>query len=44
MNGQNLFMLQRLIGMVKMRKDDLFVAFGDMEKTYYDRGEQEETV
>ena len=28
----NLFMLQRLIEMVKGRKEDIFVAFLDMEK------------
>ena len=28
----NLFMLERLIEMVKGRKDDIFVAFLDMEK------------
>ena len=34
---QNLFMLQRLIEMVKVRKDDRVVAMGNMEKAYYDR-------
>ena len=30
----NLFMLQRMIEMVKVRKECLFVAFNDMEKAY----------
>ena len=30
-------MLQRLIEMVKVRKDDIFVALGGMENAYYDR-------
>ena len=30
----NLFMLERLIEMVKGRKDDIFVAFLDIEKAY----------
>ena len=34
---QNVFMLQRLIEMVKVRKDDIFLVFGGMEKSYYDR-------
>ena len=34
---QNLCVLQRLINIVKVRKDDIFVAFGDMEKVYYER-------
>ena len=35
-NGQriNLFMLERMIEMVKVRKDCLFVAFIDIEKAY----------
>ena len=37
MNEQNLFILQRLIEMVKVRKKDIFVTLGDMEKAYYDR-------
>ena len=37
MNRRNLSMLQRLIEMVKVRKDDIFVVLGDMEKAYYDR-------
>ena len=36
----NLFMLERLIEMVKGRKEDIFVAFLDMEKAI----QQEETV
>ena len=34
---QNLFMLQRLIEMVNAKKHDIFVAFGNIEKAYYDR-------
>ena len=30
----NLFMLERLIEMVKGRKEQIFVAFLDMEKAY----------
>ena len=30
----NIFMLERMIEMAKVRKDCLFVAFMDMEKTY----------
>ena len=30
----NLFMLERIIEMVKGRKDKIFVAFLDMEKAY----------
>ena len=30
----NLFMLERMIEMVKVRKDYLFVVFIDMEKAY----------
>ena len=30
----NLFMIERLIEMVKGRKEEIFVAFLDMEKTY----------
>ena len=30
----NLFMLERLIEMVKGRKEEIFVAFLDMEKAY----------
>ena len=30
----NLFMLERMIEMAKVRKDCLFVAFIDMEKAY----------
>ena len=33
---QNLCVLQRLIEMVKVRQDDIFMALGIMEKTYYD--------
>ena len=36
-------MLQMLIEIVKVMKNDIFVALGDMEKAYYDI-EQEETV
>ena len=32
-----LFMLHRLIDMLKVRKDDICVALGNMEKAYYDR-------
>ena len=39
----NLFMLERLIKMVKERKEEIFVAFLDMKKAY-DRSEQKETV
>ena len=39
----NLFMFERLIEMVKGRKEEIFVAFLDMEKAY-DRCEQKETV
>ena len=34
MTVDNLFMLERMIEMVKVRKQCLFVAFIDMEKTY----------
>ena len=39
----NLFMLQRFIErvMVKVRKDYIFVALGNMEKAYYDRMNRE---
>ena len=35
----NLFMLERMIEMAKVRKESLFVAFIDMEKEY-DRGDK----
>ena len=35
----SLFMFERLIEMVKGRKDEIFVAFLDMEKAY-DRGDR----
>ena len=34
MTEDNLFMLERVIEMAKVRKDCLFVAFIDMEKAY----------
>ena len=37
-------MLHMLSEMVKVRKNDIFVALWNMEKTHYDKSEKEETV
>ena len=37
---QNLFMLQRLIEIVKVMKDDIFLVLENMEKAYYDSREK----
>ena len=36
LGGRNLSMLQRLIWIVKVMKNDIFIVLWDMEKPYYD--------